>query len=131
VRAVFDDTAHDGSDPALVAFIVGDAAKRWSERDDEARRHAVLEHLARLFGDDARRPTSYLDKDWRSEEWSAGCYAGILGPGVLSDLGDALRAPCGRLHFAGTETAVHWMGYLDGALEAGERAAREVMAAGA
>ena len=38
----------------------------------------------------------------------------------------ALREPTGRIHYAGTETATHWSGYMDGAVEAGERAAREV-----
>ena len=27
----------------------------------------------------------------------------------------------------GTETAVHWQGYIDGAVESGERAANEVL----
>jgi monoamine oxidase len=40
-----------------------------------------------------------------------------------------LRAPHGRVHFAGTETAVHHLGYLEGAIEAGERAAEELIAA--
>lgn len=31
-----------------------------------------------------------------------------------------------RIYFAGTETATHWSGYMEGAVEAGERAAREV-----
>ena len=33
----------------------------------------------------------------------------------------------GRLRFAGTETAAKWTGYMDGAVEAGERAAREIL----
>lgn len=37
-----------------------------------------------------------------------------------------LREPFGRLYFAGTETATKWSGYMDGAVRAGERAAREV-----
>lgn len=37
-----------------------------------------------------------------------------------------LRQPVGRIYFAGTETATHWSGYMEGAVEAGERAAREV-----
>ena len=46
------------------------------------------------------------------------------------DLGGArLREPVGRLHFAGTETATRWMGYFDGAIEAAERAAAEVLRA--
>ncbi len=40
-----------------------------------------------------------------------------------------IRTPHGRLYFAGTETATEWTGYMDGAVEAGERAAREVLAA--
>lgn len=129
IRAVFDDTSHDGGEPALVAFIVGDAAKAWSGREPQARRAAVIAHLARLFGAAAKTPSAYVDKDWQSDEWSGGCYVGLLGPGAVGEVGSALREPCGRVHFAGTETAVRWMGYLDGALEAGERAAREALAA--
>ncbi len=35
----------------------------------------------------------------------------------------------GRVHFAGTETADYWLGYMDGAVRAGERAARDVATA--
>ena len=51
-----------------------------------------------------------------------------MGPGLLTRAGEALRRPVGRLHFAGTETAVRWCGYLDGAIESGERAAAELLA---
>lgn len=37
-----------------------------------------------------------------------------------------LRQPFDRLYFAGTETATEWSGYMEGAVQAGERAAREV-----
>ena len=37
-----------------------------------------------------------------------------------------LREPVDRLFFAGTETATQWSGYMEGAVQAGERAAREV-----
>lgn len=37
-----------------------------------------------------------------------------------------LREPVGRLYFAGTETATEWSGYMEGAVQAGERATREV-----
>jgi monoamine oxidase len=39
-----------------------------------------------------------------------------------------LRAPIGPVHFAGTETSDYWQGYMDGAVRAGERAAREILA---
>lgn len=33
-----------------------------------------------------------------------------------------------RIHWAGTETATQWCGYMDGAVQAGQRAALEVLA---
>ncbi|HBP18259.1 MAG TPA: hypothetical protein DEA08_10760, partial [Planctomycetes bacterium] len=65
--------------------------------------------------------------DWSREPWSRGCPVALLGPGALTGLEGALRAPEGRLHWAGTETAVEWTGYLEGALESAERAAREIL----
>ena len=41
--------------------------------------------------------------------------------------GRALRAPVGRIHWAGTETSTYWNGYMDGAVRSGERAAKEVL----
>ena len=52
-----------------------------------------------------------------------------MPPGVLTSLGPALREPIGPLHWAGTETATVWNGYMDGAIQSGERAAREVVSA--
>jgi monoamine oxidase len=51
-----------------------------------------------------------------------------LPPGVLSR-GAAWGPPHGRIHVAGTEAAAAWTGYMEGAVEAGERAAAEVAAA--
>ena len=52
-----------------------------------------------------------------------------MGPETLTVVGDALRRPVGRIHWAGTETAREWIGYMDGGIEAGQRAAGEVLAA--
>ena len=49
--------------------------------------------------------------------------------GVLTEYGPALRAPCGRIHWAGTESSAIMCGWIDGAIRSGERAAAEVMAA--
>ncbi|GAC1373181.1 MAG: FAD-dependent oxidoreductase [Polyangiales bacterium] len=123
---IFDDCAADGSHPALVGFVLGDAA-RVHRADPDARKAAVLAQLVRTFGPRAATPLAYVDKDWSAEEWTAGCYVGLMAPGVMRAHGEALRAPCGRIHFAGTEAARQWMGYLDGAIESGERAASEVL----
>ena len=47
-------------------------------------------------------------------------------PGAITAFGTAIRTPFRRVHWAGTETATYWSGYMDGAVRAGERAAREV-----
>jgi monoamine oxidase len=127
LSVVFDNGSKDGAQPALVGFVVGELARAWSGRRAEERRAAVLASLAQAFGDEALRPTEYVEHDWTTEEFSRGCPVALLRPGILSAHGAALREPAGRVHWAGTETASSFPGYLEGAIEAGERAAREVL----
>lgn len=127
VRMLFDDCSAGGEHPALVAFSVGSAAKEFGARPEAERRAAVLREIDRVFGT-APPPLAYVDKDWTADPWSAGCYVGLMPPGLMTRAGEGLRRPCGRIHFAGTETATRWAGYLDGAIESGERAAAEVLA---
>ncbi len=124
----FDDSSPDASHPALVTFSDGQAARDWSDRSPDERRAAVLAEFVRFFGPQAGTPTAFVEKNWNTDPWSGGCYVGVAGPGTLTAFGEALRAPCGRIHWAGTETATEWMGYLDGAIQSGERAAAEVLA---
>jgi monoamine oxidase len=91
------------------------------------RREAVLANLVQLLGPRAGKPEDFIEKSWAEEEWSRGCYEGYTPPGVLTAFGPALREPVGPIHWAGTETATKWNGYMDGALQSGERAAREVL----
>jgi monoamine oxidase len=73
-------------------------------------------------------PTAYVEQDWEQETYTRGCVS-PLAKGALTRHGPALRAPTGRLHWAGTETATIWTGYIDGAIRAGRHAAGEVLAA--
>lgn len=114
-------------DRVLCAFIVGAEASRWTQRDAAERRRDVLDIFAAQFGDEALTPTDYLEADWGADPWSAGCVAG-MPPNVLAR-GARWREAHGLVHLAGTETAVAWPGYMEGAIEAGERAADEVLAA--
>jgi monoamine oxidase len=126
---VFDNSPDGGTPGVLLAFIEGDEARAWSMRPAEDRRAAVLHELVEYFGEHAAQPTEYIEQFWAAEEYSRGCYGGYMPPGVWSAFGPALRASIGRLHWAGTETATEWSGYMDGALQSGERAAAEVLAA--
>jgi monoamine oxidase len=62
---------------------------------------------------------------WALEPWSKGAFA-VFHPGQMTAMMPAIAKPEGRLHFAGEHTS-SWMGWMEGALESGERAAREVM----
>ncbi|KAI8478086.1 hypothetical protein Bbelb_441850 [Branchiostoma belcheri] len=73
------------------------------------------------------QPVNYVEQNWMADPFSGGCFVATLGPGVLTSFGRAIRKPFGKVYFAGTETAVKWNGYMDGAVESGERAAREVL----
>lgn len=126
VTVVFDNSSHDNAQPALLAFIVGRAARYWERRSEADRRRVVLGALARYFGPEAREPTAFVEQDWSAEPWTRGCPVGVVPPGVLTTFGTTLRQSVGRLHWAGTETATVWNGYLEGAMESGQRAAREV-----
>jgi monoamine oxidase len=124
----FDATSHDGAQPALVAFVGGRPARAWGRRDAQERQSEVLAVLARAFGEQARRPSAFIEKDWSADPWSRGCPVSVLASGALSSCAEGFAKPVGRVHFAGTETAREWTGYLEGAIEAGERAAAEVLA---
>jgi monoamine oxidase len=127
VGLVYDDSPPDGSSGALVGFALGDDGRALADAAPEERRAAVLSAFADYFGRRAADPEAYADRAWANEAFSRGCYAGNMGPGTLSSYGDALRRPVGRLHWAGTETAEEWHGYMDGAIASGKRAATGVL----
>ena len=104
----------------------GQRAREYVRATPEERRDAVVGTFARLFGPRAAEPERYLDKAWAEEEWTRGCYGAYLPTGGWTTYGDAIKAPIGRIHWAGTETASIWMGYIDGAIRSGERVAVEV-----
>ncbi|WP_063814311.1 flavin monoamine oxidase family protein [Burkholderia cepacia] len=114
----------------LVGFFTGGAARALAQATENERRTAAVQSLQRYFGPEAASPIGYVDKDWISDPWSLGGYVGIMAPGTLVANGSALREPCGRIHWAGTESATRWIGYIDGAIESGERAVAEVISSG-
>jgi monoamine oxidase len=127
MRVTFDNSPQDGGRGVLLGFIEGDEGRIWGQRSPQERRAAVLECLARYFGERAGQPLDYIEQSWAEEEYTRGCYAGYMPPGVWSMYGTALRAPIGRIHWAGTETATIWNGYVEGAVQSGERAAAEIV----
>ena len=128
VKLTYDNSPPDSRPGVLLGFIEGQVARELTQVSKAQRRALVLDSFARYFGDRARTDVrDYLDKSWAEDRWTRGCYGGYTPPGVLTGYRQALRAPVGRIHWAGTETATVWNGYMDGAIESGQRAATEVL----
>lgn len=100
------------------------------------RREALLKQIDSWFGDKkkagsdswAYRPIDYIEKNWVEDQWARGCPTSCLPTATLFQYGHELRRASGRIHWAGTETAIAYQGFMDGAIESGERAAKEVVA---
>ena len=122
------DVSPPNSPLGLIAgFFEADHALHASDSSMAQRREQVLDMLAEHFGEQALNPLDYTDEDWRQEKWSKGCYGAFAPPGVMTHYGEWIRTPHHTIHWAGTETANEWAGYIEGALQAGERAAQEVL----
>lgn len=127
-QLIYDNSPEDGSCGILLGFTEGLPARRWITEAPEIRMAEAIKTAVACFGERASKPLDFIDKSWTEEEFSRGCYAGTMTPGTWTTFGHALRTPVGRIHWAGTETATFWNGYVEGAIQAGERAADEVLA---
>jgi monoamine oxidase len=128
-KTTFDVSPQDGKIGGLLGFVGGDEARRYSGHPAALKR-AVLSNFSLFFNDGKAipKPTSMHIMDWTMEEWTRGCPVAIAAPGVLTEYGPHIAKPVGRIHWAGTETATYWHGYMDGAVRSGYRAAAEVRA---
>lgn len=129
IKGTVDISPTNQQNGMLTAFIIGNEAKRLQNITEEVRKEEILDCLVYLFGPKARHPIAYYEKDWSADPWAKGGYGAHFAPGFLTRLGEVLTKPIGPIHWAGTETAAEWRLYMEGALEAGERAAFEVLQA--
>jgi monoamine oxidase len=125
VFITFDVSPHDDGPGILLAFV---DARTFDQLSADQRRHQVLTCFASLFGSDALKPLDYVDHRWGAETFAPGGPTAAVPPGSWTHYGPWLRCPVGPIHWAGTETADEWTGFLDGAVRSGQRAAREVAA---
>jgi monoamine oxidase len=128
-NTTFDNTPPGGSPGILFGFVGGRQARAFAKLKRAARRQAVLDNFVTYYGDEARNPNGSFEMDWTQEAWTRGCPVGHTRLNVLHRYGHVLRKSFGHVHWAGTETADYWAGYMDGAVRSGERAAKEVLGA--
>lgn len=129
VKITFDNSPPDGSPGVIIGFFEGTAGSDFYDRSRRRRRAATLECLARYFGEPARHPRRYLEQVWAAEPFTRGAYGSYNPPGVLTSIGHVAGKPDGLVHFAASELTAEWIGYMDGAIRSGERAAAEIVAA--
>lgn len=129
IHVTFDNSPPGAEVGVLMGFSEADEARTLGKLDLAGRRAAALACFARTLGPEAGAPLDYTDHVWADDPWSGGCYGAFCPPGLWTKAGPVIREPVGRVHWAGTETATRWSGYIDGAIESGLRAAAEVQAA--
>jgi monoamine oxidase len=126
VFITFDVGPESGGPGVLLGFV---DARGFDALPPEQRRATALAGFAAIFGAEAAEPIDYLDQRWGAEPFAPGGPTAAVPPGSWTQFGPLLRRPVGPLHWAGTETADEWTGFMDGAVRSGQRAAAEVAAA--
>ncbi|HZA10674.1 flavin monoamine oxidase family protein [Mycobacterium sp.] len=125
VFITFDVSPSDDGPGILLGFT---DARVFDRLPPQRRRERALSCFAGIFGDAAHDPIDYIDHCWGTEPFAAGGPTAAVPPGSWTRYGPWLRRPVGAIHWAGTETADEWTGFLDGAVRSGKRAAAEVAA---
>lgn len=127
-----DHSGPDGS-PAVIFGFIGWPFDKRALREDELKAD-ILAQFARLFGDDSPPPVSLHIEDWATDPFVASPNDLVgevshpdTGPEILREIHGATIDGVGRFCFAGAETAEVSPGLIEGALNAGERAAAHFM----
>jgi monoamine oxidase len=116
-----------GGPDIILAFLEGESARVAGRWPAEQRHSALRAELGRHFGRRAAQPRRIVERGWADREWIRGAYNPNTGPCGLLHFGTALSTPIGPIKWAATETANAWSGYMEGAVEAGHRAAQEAL----
>lgn len=108
----------------LLSYTIGDKAALCANQDDAYHSAAVAQALKPAFGDVQAKIEKQWNYYWGNDEFSKGAYA-LYGPGQWFALRPALARPFLHTHFAGEHLA-DWQGFMEGAINTGEEAARMI-----
>lgn len=114
---------------ALTCTIAGENARNmwtWSMGDDE-REVAIMQHLGSIFGGSIPRAVQVMEQ--QVNPLIAGEQSLNVPLANMLDMSVDQWRPEGNVHFSGADTSFVWRGHIEGALNAGERAAAEAMTA--
>ncbi|BAN51058.1 hypothetical protein PCA10_53260 [Metapseudomonas resinovorans NBRC 106553] len=117
-----DGSLDDGSHPRLVAFLGGPLARQWAGQSAGWRRQALLDLMAKAFGEQVYQVRSVHEGNWVDHRWCAGAYNSHIRAGGMSDACEYLASWGKGIAFAGAEYAASYRGFVEGALDSGEKA---------
>jgi monoamine oxidase len=116
-----------GGRDILVSYLTGAQARRAATMNQDERITSTLDRFEKIFPGLRANIEGGASFCWDEDEWARGAYS-ILKPREMFSLLPHVARPEGRVHFAG-EHASAWPGWMQGALESGNRAAKEINAA--
>jgi monoamine oxidase len=114
-----------GTRGILQAFPISLDSRRVTGMPENERINFALEQVETIYPGMREHFESGVTKCWDEDEWSRGATS-YYKPGQFSSLLPHVARPEGRIHFAGEHTSVWIDGWMQGALESGNRVAREV-----
>lgn len=119
-------TSHtEGEDGIITVYTGGDPAVKLAALSDDERIQVAVNEIEKLFPGSSKLIEHAATVAWPNEEFTRGSYL-ALAPGEVTAYWDALMKPAGRLFFAG-EHATALQGFMEGAVESGQRAARLIL----
>jgi len=108
----------------LASYSWGQDALQWGAMDAETRLEEALEDVSRIHPRIREEYEVGTSHAWYGDRWARGAFA-LFAPDQQTDLQAAIVEPEGRIHFAGEHCSLYHA-WIQGALESGIRAAREV-----
>ncbi|MFQ5777075.1 MAG: flavin monoamine oxidase family protein [Terriglobia bacterium] len=125
IAVVMNMTSHQPGPRGILLSIMGGRHARQICALKESRRiRYALEQMEKIYPGMRENFEGGTSKCWDEDEWARGCQSWFK-PGQMSELWPHIARPEGRVHFAGDHTSA-WIRNMQGALQSGNRAAREV-----
>ncbi|CAF0759055.1 unnamed protein product [Didymodactylos carnosus] len=123
------DDSFENNIHAIMGFVVAKSGRFYQKQTKDERKLAICEQYSNAFNSkEALKPINYIEQDWNEEIYSGGCYTDIMPVDLLTTIKQELRTPVAKqVYFAGTELATQWSGYMDGAVQSGEKAAFDII----
>ncbi|MGH2691835.1 MAG: flavin monoamine oxidase family protein [Actinomycetota bacterium] len=108
----------------LASYTWGQDALRWGGMDEETRLEEALEDVAKVHPEIREEYEVGATHAWYNDRWARGAFA-LFEPEQETRLQRHIVQPEGRVRFAGEHCSL-WHAWIQGALESGIRAAREI-----